>query len=121
MNKAEYNWPIPRVLGREWREFRKALGPAAQERGQAQRYFLERRGPGDAADQLRTHHMAPLEACSCYICNGGPKRAFKMSGDTMSQPIQDATDVGTPMRRMSVNPLIKDMSRSWRSRVGRYD
>lgn len=90
MTKAEYLWPIPRLLGHEWRAFRRSAGPAGDERGQAQRYFLERREAGDALEQLRVHHRAPVESCACYVCNGGAKLAFRMSGATMPKPIQEA-------------------------------
>jgi hypothetical protein len=108
MSRKDYNWPIPRELGHEWQTFRKTCGPAAGERGQAQRYFMERREDGDALEQLRAHHRAPVECCPCYICNGGAKRAFKQSGEIMSGTIAEASMSCSEARAHCIasNPLF---------------
>lgn len=122
-NKADYNWQIPQALKIAYQGvLRAARSFGWVERGQAQRYFMERAEQGDSLEQLKAHAQAPAESCPCYVCNGGAKLAFRLSGDTMTRPIQEAVDScgGCRVHPHTSSPLAIDLSATFRAKEPRW-
>lgn len=93
---------FPAGEGESWRAFQARFRGRA-EPGMIRRYFHE-----GSAESLELHLSAPLDACTCHVCKGGPKMGFMWSGDTMTVTAHEFNERNpTPARvsQLGFNPF----------------